>query len=87
MNKEQQQIAALKSKVHSALKLVEWLSENISKMEYQAEDLERPLAENEGYQALCDSMRDGFMASYREEFKYRDMHDEKIFPDEFKKAS
>lgn len=37
-------------------------------------------------QALCDSMRDGFMASHHEEFRYRDMHDDKLFPDEFKNS-
>lgn len=87
MTKEQQQIQALKSKVDSALKLCEWLSKNISRMEYLQENMNVPIEKNEGYIALCDSMRDGFMASHHEEFNYRDMHDDKIFPDEFKKVS
>lgn len=86
MDKDKQ-IAALKSKVQSALKFSDWVCEKISRMEYLQEEMEVPIEKNEAYIALFDSMRDGFMASFHEEFRYRDMHDEKIFPEEFKKSA
>lgn len=70
---------ALKKKILSAMCLLDWVSERISKADYQADSNEIEVGQTEAWKELDDAMHNGFLASYHEEFLYRDMDDEKVF--------
>jgi len=78
---------ALKDKVADAAKLVDWISKHISSALYDSEVSGVDLKDTNGWKALSDAMGDGYLASYREEFDYRDMEDDVLFPEEFNNAS
>lgn len=78
---------ALKMKVKHASDLGDWIAEQISSAEYDSEEKGVPLSETKGWKILADAMRNGYLASYREEFSFRDMHDPVLFPEEFNKAA
>lgn len=75
------QNVALKAKVAAAANLVVWISKNISSAEYDAYERAVPVETTKGWKELTDAMGDGFLASYQEEFNYRDMHDLELFPE------
>ncbi len=81
------QNTALKQKVEHAMQLLDWVSERISKASYQAYSENTDIGKTKAWQELDDAMRDGFLASYHEEFLYRDMNDEEIFGKTFCKKA
>jgi len=59
-------IKELEEALESAVKMHEWVCTRINQTEYRMEEKEEGLPES--LQEMFDSMRDGLMASYRDEF-------------------
>lgn len=78
---------ALKEKVKHAADLVDWIASHVSSAQYDSETGGVELKDTDGWKALSDAMGDGYFASYREEFSFRDMNDPELFPEEFNKVA